>query len=256
MEFLNSLSGFNGAITVMLFSIIAYVITLPLRELLNFLPMRYRKRAGGPFGDAVQITIVLIGALIGARYAQMDVTILLAIAAILTAGVSLAMDTSIKDVIASVKLVAFDYYNIGESITVKEYTGKVMAISLFSTTIHVSTKGLVNIANSKISESDIINHSRAPVELTIRVPVAHTHDRTVAAALLRATVANLPGVILGTIRTIHEWQPGLCESYTIRFKVDDYDKRYEIASAVSIACSDELEKSGLSLGEMIYTRES
>lgn len=253
MEFL---SHFNGTITVMLFAITAYIITIPLRWTLNLLPKRARSRVQGPLGDALQIIVVLSASIFGARYAQMDITILLAIVAIFTAGVSLAMDTSVKDVIASIKLMSFGYYLVGESITIKEYTGKVVGVSLFSTTIHVSTKGLVVIANSKISESDIINHSRVPIELSVRVPVSHTHDRAVAAALLRGAISEVPGVIIGTFRVIHEWQPGLCESYTVKFKIENYDMRHDIVSAASIACSSALEQADLILGEMTYIRES
>ena len=72
MEFL---SHFNGTITVMLFAITAYIITIPLRWTLNLLPKRARSRVQGPLGDALQIIVVLSASIFGARYAQMDITI-------------------------------------------------------------------------------------------------------------------------------------------------------------------------------------
>lgn len=250
------LSRFNGTITVMLFSIAAYLLTIPLRWTLNFLPMRARRRVQGPLGDAVQIVIVLSAALFGARYAKMDITILLAIVAIFTAGVSLAMDTSVRDVIASVKLMAFGYYSVGDHISIKDYTGKVINVSLFATSIYVASKGLVTLSNSKISESDIVNHSRVPVELTVRIPVAASHEREIVASLLRARVAEIPGILVGSIKTIHAWETGCCEVYTIKFKVEDYEKRHEISSAVSIGATNELEANEIGVGEVTFYRES
>jgi small-conductance mechanosensitive channel len=228
---------------------------VPLRLAFNLFPRGFQRRVKGPLGDIIQIGAILAAAILGARYAKMDITILLAIVAIFTAGVSLAMDTSVKDVIASVKLMIFGYYSIGDSITIKEYSGKVIDISLFATTLHVSAKGLVIISNSKISDSDIVNHSSVPIELSVRVPISVAHDRTIMQALIRSKVAEIPGIIIGSIKTVHAWEPGCCEVYTIRFKIDNYENRHDIVSSVSMTITNELESIGIMTGEVTFIRD-
>lgn len=253
MQFLTLLSSkLHGTLYIAIFAIAAFIISIPVRWVLNRLPGKFSKSASGPLGDAFQLAAIMIGAFAGAQYSGMDVTIVLAVVAIFTAGLSLAMDTSVKDAIASVKLLLFRYYDIGDQISFDGVTGKVVKISLFSTTINVSQKGLVTVGNSKVADVSIINHSREPVEFTVRIPIAQTHDRELTTGLIRATTESIAGIVIGSVKVTHVWEA--VEVYMVYFKVLDYDRRKEIVSRVSIAITNELEAAGIDVGEMSYYR--
>lgn len=251
MQFLTLPSSkLHGTLYIAIFAIAAYTVSIPVRWMLNHLPGRYGKTISGPIGDTLQLTSVLVGAFIGAQVAGMDITVILAIVAIFTAGLSLAMDTSIKDAIACAKLLASRSYEVGEQITFAGITGKVEKISLFSTTINVSQKGLVTVGNSKIADEHPINHSREPVEFTVRIPIAQPHNRELVAGLIRSTAEGVAGIVINSVKVTHVWES--VEVYTVHFKICDYDKRKEIVSLVSISITNELEAAKVDVGEMSY----
>lgn len=242
------LSNINGTWIVIAFTVAAYIASIPLRWLIRFTPASIRTRVQGPLGDALQLVMVVAGSIVGARFANLDITILLAVVAIFTAAISLAMDSSVKDAIASVKLMLFGYYTIGDNISYGDFTGKVVDISLFATTLNVSNKGLVFIPNSKLSDTNSVNHSRAPVEMLIRLPILTPHDRLRAVTLMMDMMQQVTGVLQGTTRVIHAWENG-SEIYTVRFKIDKYDNRHSITNSASIELSNGLEKEGYKLGQ-------
>lgn len=245
-----NLPGFG---IVLLYAIIALVISFPLKWAVRKLPCKWGKSLAGPLGDLLQIILVAVGIFFGARSAGVDVTVLLAVVAILTAGLSLALDSNVKDAIASAKILSSNLYKVGESISFDAITGKVYHLSLFSTTIHVSDRGLVTIANSKVVDGPVTNHSREPVEMQIRVPILSECKRSWVLSHLTGEAGKNNGVV--SCKVIHVWEPGGSEIYTIFAKVKDYDKRREIATEVSIAISDFLEESGLKLGEVSLRKQ-
>jgi len=218
-------------------------ITVALSYVVKFALMRVlRNTYRSFFSNAAQLFIIVIGIVTALRLANIDSTILLAVLAIVTAGISLALDQSVKDVIGGVKIILFKYYKVGEYVSFDDIKGLVLDINLFSTSLNVQPKGLVVVANSKIVDGIITNHSRLDsVRFFLQIPVTGKHNRNYALSRIKEIIDKHPGTLTGESRVFHLWIDG-AETYRVQLEIIEYDKREEVATDISVRLTELLEE--------------
>lgn len=242
-------SNLLGLGIIIVFIIAGYLVSTIIKRFVTRFSKNFDKTYTKPLLDIGQILLIAICMFIGARYAGVDITYLLAIVAIISTGIALSLESYVKNMIATAQLLITNYYKVGETISFDNITGKVHEINLFSTQFILPDQGLVHIPNSKIIDGPISNRHRQPVEITVSIPVLSAHKRSDVMGLIRVVVEENPDIIKSSIKVLHAWVNG-CEEYTILVKVTNYDKRREIASALSIEISNELENAEIQLGTM------
>ena len=85
-----------------------------------------------------------------------DVSSLLAGVGILSVIVGLAVQDALKDIIRGFSILSEEYYSIGDVITYKQNTGKVIALGLKTTKIEdLKTGNIISIANRNIEQVEV-----------------------------------------------------------------------------------------------------
>ncbi|MCW5588038.1 MAG: mechanosensitive ion channel family protein [Legionellales bacterium] len=89
-------------------------------------------------------------------------SVLLSAAGVLTIAVSFASQTAFSNIISGIFLIIEKPFKIGDTITVTNLTGEVIAIDLLSIKLRTSDNTLVRLANEQILKTGIINLSYFP----------------------------------------------------------------------------------------------
>ena len=204
--------------------------------------------------SALQFGIV-VGGLYGiAVYLKINPTTVLAVVAIATAGVALAMEQTIAGMIAGAVILANGKFSVGEQITIADVAGVVESIGFNNVTIGVNTRGLVTIPNTAIVGTTLVNHSRAAfVEMALTLPMFDSHDRRRADALIRQVL--FAHKLDNWCKVLHDWSPG-GEAWAVVVKVADYNKRRETVSKLSVALTEELRRENFPLGVVTFYKET
>src|SRR5712692_6300606 len=112
----------------------------------------------------------------------------------LVAGIGLALQGLLTNLVAGLTIILTKPFRIGEYIEVTGVSGNVSSIELFSTTLVHADFSRVIIPNRKIAGEILHNHgSMRQVTLTVGIP--HSGDLPVALGTVRAVLAANPGVL-------------------------------------------------------------
>ena len=202
---------------------------------------------------ACQLGIVIGGSYWLAIYSGVNPTLVLAVIAIVSAGVSLSGEQAFSSFIGGLQIVTSDRFKVGDQVTIGDVTGVVISISLLTTTIQVNTRGIVVLSNRNVAESQITNHSAIRgVELSLTFPMYDEHSISKATATIHAAIDGHEG-IYEKFKILHAWDTG-CEQYGVIVKVKDYGKRREVLSDLSIRITESLRKEGLPLGSVSFLK--
>lgn len=224
------------------------VINLVLRRLVND-TTRYFLAA------FLQLVIIVGGSYKVLIYAGSNPTVILALVAIFSAGLSLSADHSFKNLIAGLSLAASGRVDVNDYITVGAITGQVKNVGLLSTTLYVNSKGVVTLANSDISESVLINHTRLPYyEMTIIIPMSDGHDISACTDLIRIVLNKCEHVQKDKFKIVHDWTTG-GETYQIVFRIDKYADRREAAHEVSEMITSSLRFGDFPIGVVSFYKQ-
>jgi len=196
---------------------------------------------------------VVIGGLYGtAVYLNVNPTTILAVVAIMTAGIALAAEQTIANMIAGAVVLANGKFAVGEQITIGDVSGTVENIGFGNVTINVNTRGLVTMPNSAIVGNTLTNHTRAlHVELVAVLPMYDVHDMRQADALIRQVLFACE--LDSGAKVLHEWTPG-GQNWAVVVRVREYGKRREIMSRLSVMLTDELTKAEFPLGPVTFIK--
>ncbi len=225
--------------------VVSIFLSYGTKELVRRILSKFTGSYVGFAANATQLITILVGFIAAIKITNIDSTILLAMLAIVTAGISLALDQSVKDVIGGIKIILFKYYKIGEYVSFDDIKGLVLDINLFSTSLNVQPKGLVVVANSKIVDGVITNHSRLDsVRFFLLIPVCGKHERLEMLDKINEIIESHPGTMNGESKVFHLWIDG-AETYRIQLEILDYDKREAVATDISIKVTELLESDGI-----------
>jgi small-conductance mechanosensitive channel len=244
MELLKDFSYyFDITIKFSLILVLFYIIGL----MVKYLIAKFSKNSYSLFfSNAAQFIITIVGVIIAIKFTGIDSTIILAMVAIFTAGLSLSLDSSFRDFLSGTKILLFDYYTIGDYVSFDEIVNaQVLKINIFSTTLNQLPKGQVVISNSKIADGIITNHSRVKsVRYFIEFPLIKVSDRDQIRKTILQTVEEQSHIVKNETYVYHQLTTD-GELFTAQVEIDDYVKRRDIASTISIAVINKLEELGL-----------
>ena len=94
--------------------VVSIFLSYGTKELVRRILSKFTGSYVGFAANATQLITILVGFIAAIKITNIDSTILLAMLAIVTAGISLALDQSVKDVIGGIKIILFKYYKIGQ----------------------------------------------------------------------------------------------------------------------------------------------
>lgn len=227
-----------GLVVFYLFLTIAgsVVVKIVVRKALD----RTSPASAGFIASIVQFAFVLGGLYLSVIAAGVDPNVILAIIAIMTAGVSLSADHSFKNIIAGAQIVANSKMRPGEWVTIGNGVhGVIQEVGLSSTIVASTTLGLVSMSNSTITENQIVNHTRLKnLEWVINFPMYDNHDRQRVIDIIHAVAEQVEGVNPDPIIQ-HTWT-GSGENYEVVLKLKSFELRREIASMVSLSVTKAL----------------
>ena len=200
----------------------------------------------------IQASIIVGGLYAVSVYFEIPPTFVLAIVAIFTAGVSLHMGAIIEAAVAGGVVLGSHLLAVGEQVTIGDTSGIVTKIGFANTEIQTNTQGMVTIPNSQIAGAVVVNHSRLPaIEMSLVLPFYDRHDRDRVIGILKKEL-EFKNLGKGS-KILHDWVGG-CEQYAVVVKIDNYAKRREVLSDLSLHLTTLLMDEGLPLGSVTFTK--
>jgi small-conductance mechanosensitive channel len=122
-----------------------------------------------------------------------DLRVLLGAAGVLTVAIGFAAQTSASNLISGIFLMIERPFVVGNTISVGDIRGEVMAIDLLSTKIRTFTNLMVRIPNETLVKSNIVNFSFFPIRrLDLEVGVNYASDLAHVESLIRETINGHP----------------------------------------------------------------
>ncbi len=122
-----------------------------------------------------------------------DLKVLLGAAGVLTVAIGFAAQTSASNLISGIFLMIERPFVVGNTITVGDIRGEVMAIDLLSTKIRTFTNLMVRIPNETLVKSNIVNFSFFPIRrLDLEVGVNYASDLQLVEKIIRSTLSGHP----------------------------------------------------------------
>ena len=224
-------NGIAGSISAIIFIWIAVWVRKPIKRIVSNINIT----ASGYIAALAQILVFSIGTLVTISVSGIQTAVILTIIAILSAGLALALDWTIKDLISSGKILLFNYFKVGDLITVEEYTGIVLDINSFNTVLRTESYEHILIANHAILESKIINHTAAGVyELCVKIPIEQDHDTNSITIAMLERAKTISGI--DQVNIIHAWViagDSYIQEYSVNVPIVDFSDRRDLASDIS-----------------------
>ena len=122
-----------------------------------------------------------------------DLRVLLGAAGVLTVAIGFAAQTSASNLISGIFLMIERPFVVGNTISVGDIRGEVIAIDLLSTKIRTFTNLMVRIPNETLVKSNIINYSYFPIRrLDLEVGVHYLSDLNMVETTIRETLNGHP----------------------------------------------------------------
>ena len=232
-----------------------FLISFIVRYVASLILGKFARTSALFVSSALQLAILIGGLYYILTYAGVSPVVVLAVLAIITAGISLSADNFFQSFLGGLQIVISNRLNVGEHITINGVTGQVKSIGLFNTTLQINNMGIVTLSNKSVNDAQLVNHSRLAegIELSVLVPMFDTHDRQLA---IETIVNCLKGydAIQPNIKVVHSWATG-SEVYTVIFKALDYTKRRDVASKVSQKVTDALVEASLPVGAVTFIKK-
>lgn len=241
-----------GKYTLALIAVI--VLAILLRLLVRIILSRVAKNSADFFASITQFSVVIGGLYTIALYAGIDPRVILAIIAIVTAGIAISAENSFAEIMATMKILTSRRLAIGEYVTVAgDIHGVIKEIGLFSTTIQVNSRGLVTLSNRSVADNLLINHDRlGGIEMVVTIPMFDNHDRGKLMWAIKDVMKDRQGVHPGC-KVLHNWGGG-GEEYAVTFRVIDYSKRRDVSADISMAITNRLVEDGYPVGLVSFVK--
>jgi len=246
-----------SSIGIGILTIVAILLTAAVVKTFFRLILNKTYPSGSAFVSSIaQFSVIAFGLYQMAMLSGVDPTVILAIVAIVTAGIAIAGEVSFAEVMGGLKIIMSRRFSVGDYVTVAGgVSGRVASVGLFSTIVEVNSRGLVSISNKEVSDGHITNHDRiGGIETSIVIPMFDTHDIGAATALIDQVMQSSIG-IKPTNKTLFGWGTG-GQEYAIIFRVLEYDKRRETSSVIAIGLTTALVSAKFPVGYVNFYRET
>ncbi|HKU48052.1 MAG TPA: mechanosensitive ion channel domain-containing protein [Burkholderiales bacterium] len=150
---------------------------------------------------AVQIVVLGLFVIMALQNLGVELLPLIAGLSIAGAGVALAMQGVLGNVVAGLTIIFARPFRVGDYISIVKEEGEVLEIKLFSTTLGHADRSRVVIPNRKIVGEILHNYGRVR-QLALEVGIAYGSDVDAALAAIRAALAANPRVLKDPVPTL------------------------------------------------------
>ena len=147
---------------------------------------------------AVKIVLLFMGLIIVLKSLGVDVTSLVAALSVVGVAFSLAIQGFLSNVFGGIQIISNRPFSVGDFVEAGGQSGVVQEVGLFYTKLHTGDKKLVQIPNSAVANSNIVNYSSEPnrrVEIT--VSASYDDDTEKVKAVLLKLVTEHPKTLSG-----------------------------------------------------------
>jgi small conductance mechanosensitive channel len=148
-----------------------------------------------------RILVVLLFAVIALQNLGVELLPLIAGLGVAGAGVALATQGVLSNVVAGLTIIFTKPYRVGEYIAVVGVEGTVDTISLFSTTLRHPDRSRIVVPNRKVVGEILQNYGRIR-QIEIQVSVAYGSDLPLALSAIREIVQTNPRVLADPVPLI------------------------------------------------------
>ena len=220
VRLVNAVPALISALVIFFLSL--YIAGLSRRAVLRALKLRNANaQVTEMLMKLTQWSVLTMGTIIALQQVGFNVTAFLAGLGIVGFTIGFALQDVSKNFISGLLLLIQQPFNIGETIEVTGFTGKVVAIDMRATEIHTGDGRVVLIPNANVFTNPITNHSRTGarrVDLVLKV-TSDNDLEAVREAVLQAS-SSVPG--------LREQPPPVVNFSTIEFHTVEMQVYYWI----------------------------
>ena len=162
-----------------IYIVVAYIIYLVISTINNKIIVKTKQNKKRDtvlrlFNSVIKYILIVIVILLTLDLYGYNTNKLLASLGIAGLVVGLALQDTIKNMLAGILIIMDDRYNVGDIIKVNDFTGEVVMLGLQSTKVKDISGNVFTINNSNIS--NVINFSNHDSTLFIDIPVSYSTD--------------------------------------------------------------------------------
>jgi small conductance mechanosensitive channel len=147
---------------------------------------------------AVKAVLLFMGLIIVLSSLGISVTSLVAALSVVGVAFSLAIQGFLSNVFGGIQIISNKPFSVGDFVDAGGESGVVQEVGLFYTKLHTGDKKLVQIPNSVIANSNIINYSSEPNRrVDITVTASYDDDTEKVKAVLMQLICEHPKTLSG-----------------------------------------------------------
>lgn len=201
-------------------------------------------------------SVVIIGTIIALSQVDFDVTGFIAGLGVVGFTIGFALQDIAKNFISGLMLLYRQPFNLGDAVTLGDYTGSVKEINVRDTVIETFSGERVIIPNKTVFENPILNYTQTPKRRqSLSIGLGYEEDVDNAIGIFLDVIKNVPGVEPDPSPTVRAEGLGdstlvLSALYWIDQSKNDY---FSIHSDVITAIKEASEKHNINLPYPIQT---
>jgi len=162
---------FWGVVTGVIIILVSLFLIRLLRKYLSKLQLEHeeQKTAINLFEKIMSGFIIVVSITLALKAVEIDMTLLVSVAIL---GLSYGLQDIIKNYVAGILILFKAPFRIGDTIRIRDYTGKVDKMDFQSTTLRTFDRRFVTIYNSDVMTQSIVNFSNSTIrriEIDIQV---------------------------------------------------------------------------------------
>ena len=209
---------------------------------------RKKKTIISLINNVIKYVIAIIVILMILEVYNVDTSAILASLGIVGLIIGLALQDMIKDFIAGVFIVFDNQYNIGDTVTINDFKGEVVALGLKSTKIRAYTGEIMTVANGTITE--VINHSQSSSLAIVDVEVSYKEDLDHVVSVLDKLCKKLTKEIDKLVGDVELFGVTGLDVNGVRIRVTAMTEPLEqslVAAKIRKAIKDTFDKEGITI---------
>ena len=147
---------------------------------------------------AVKAVLLFMGLIIVLSSLGVSVTSLVAALSVVGVAFSLAIQGFLSNVFGGIQIISNKPFHVGDFVDAGGESGVVQEVGLFYTKLHTGDKKLIQIPNSVIANSNIVNYSSEPNRrVDITVTASYDDDTEKVKAVLMQLICEHPKTLSG-----------------------------------------------------------
>ncbi|WP_075107900.1 mechanosensitive ion channel family protein [Neptuniibacter marinus] len=133
----------------------------------------------------------------GLKELGFSMSVLLGAAGVLSVAVGFASQTSASNLISGLFLIAEKPFEVGDVLTLNEFTGEVIAIDLLSIKLRTFDNVMIRVPNETLIKTTFVNLSRFPIRrVDLVIGIAYNEDIEVARTVLLEAALHHPRALV------------------------------------------------------------